>query len=97
MEPSIFATSVNLGAEIARTGSAEPNLTRQHFMNTLYATGRLLTRTELLKKFYDIPLSDYDRVSPAWQKQPFWGDPAHLHRESVNHGAELENSIDAIF
>ena len=42
VEPSIFAEEVNLGAEIKRTGSAQPNLTRQHFMNTLLQNGRLL-------------------------------------------------------
>ena len=39
-EKSIYSKSVKLGSEINRTGSSEPNLTRQHFMNTLYSNGK---------------------------------------------------------
>jgi len=85
VEPSIFAEEVNLGAEIKRTGSAQPNLTRQHFMNTLLQNGKLLKKSDLLEKFWHIPDADLNRLSPYVQWQPYRGDPGHKRRETFGN------------
>ena len=77
VESSMYAHHIKIGEELEKRNAKHQNLQRQHFMNTRYSQGRALTGAQLNDRFYTIPESDLEKLSPTHARQPFKGDLRH--------------------
>jgi len=73
----MYAYHIKISEELEKRNAKHQSLQRQHFMNTRYSQGRALTAAQLNSRFYTIPDSDIDKLSPTHSRQPFKGDLRH--------------------